>query len=368
MNHFYQLLTPVVVPEITREYGISNAGLLLLCFVLSYSLLPSLSGYLAKVFGRRKLLTLGFAISAFSFLAIGFTSNIAILALLFLLAGAGGSTYHPNGIPILAETCSTTRGQTLGLHQTGGAIGSIIGPLITGALVLSFKWRPTLMFLAIPGLVLAVILWFSISPKQPLERSTKQQTGKMRIKNLKIYGPAIIFMATAFIYILGQRGLDVFANEYFVIGRGIAIAEASILFSLLKIAGLFSAPICGKLSDTYGRKKILISLIIIESIALYAITATPAMLLPIPCIIFGFAAFGLLAVGDALLADITPENQRSMVFGINFTVSFSASIILTPALFTIAQIYNFHLGFILLSAIIPLSIPLLLKIKTKSTE
>lgn len=368
MNHFYQLLTPVVVPEITREYGISNAGLLLLCFVLSYSLLPALSGYLSQAFGRRKLLTLGFAISALSFLSIGVTSNIAILALLFLLAGAGGSTYHPNGIPILAETYSTTRGQTLGLHQTGGALGSIIGPLITGIIVLNFTWRLALMLLAIPGLVLAVILWFSISPERPLKRSTEQQTSKIRIKNLKPYGPAILLIAAAFIYILGQRGTDVFANEYFVIGRGIEIAEASILFSMLKIAGLFSAPICGKLSDTYGRKKVLVTLIIVESISLYAITATPTMLLAVPCIIFGFAAFGLLAVGEALLADITPENQRSMVFGINVTVSFSPSIILTPALFTIAQVYNFHFGFILLSAIMPLSIPFLLKIKTKSTE
>jgi MFS family permease len=328
-------------------------------------LLPALSGYLSQAFGRRKLLALGFAISALCFLAIGFTSNITVLALLFLVAGAGGSTYHPNGAPMLAETYSTTRGQTLGLHQTGGAIGSIIGPLFTGILVLNFTWRPALMLLAIPGLILAAVLWFSISPEQPFQRNAEQEASKISRKNLKTFGPAILFMAAAFIYILGQRGTDVFANEYFVIGRGIEIAEASLLFSTLKIAGLFSAPICGRLSDAYGRKKVLITLVIVESVSLYAITATPTMLLAFPCIIFGFAAFGLLAVGEALLVDITPENQRSTVFGINITVSFSPSIILTPALFTIAQVYNFHLGFVLLSMLMPLSIPLLLMIKTK---
>ena len=36
MNHVYQLLTPVVIPEITREYGLSDftAGLLISCFRL----------------------------------------------------------------------------------------------------------------------------------------------------------------------------------------------------------------------------------------------------------------------------------------------------------------------------------------------
>jgi MFS family permease len=217
-------------------------------------------------------------------------------------------------------------------------------------------------------LVLAAVLWLFISPDKPIQGCAEQEASKISRKNLKMFGPAILFIAAMFIYILGQRGTDVFANEYFVIGRGIEIAEASLLFSMLKVAGLFSAPICGRLSDAYGRKKVLITLIIVESVSLYAITATPTVLLAFPCIIFGFAAFGLLAVGEALLIDVTPENQRSTVFGINLTVSFSPSIILTPALFTIAQVYNFHLGFIILSLIMPLSIPLLLMIKTKSAR
>jgi MFS family permease len=368
MNHAYQLLTPVVIPEITREYGITNAGILSLCFVLSYSLLPVLSGYLSQTFGRRNLLTLGFAVSALAFLAIGFVSDFTALALLFFIAGAGGSTYHPNGFPILAETYPASRGQTLGLHQTGGAIGAFVGPLLTGIAVANFTWRPAMMLLAVPGLVLATVLWFSISPEQPLERSGEQPARKMGISNLKTYGPAILFIAAAFIYALGQRGTDVFANEYFVIGRGIEIAEASFLFSMLKVAGLFSAPVCGKLSDAYGRKKVLVTLIIVESVSLYAVTTTPDVLVVIPCIVFGFAAFGLLAVGEALLADVTPENQRATIFGISLTVNFSSTIILTPALFTLAQVYNFSLGFVLLSLIMPLSIPIVAKIKAESAR
>lgn len=370
MNHVYQLLTPVIIPKITKDYGLSDttAGLLLSCFFLSYSLLPFLSGYLSQTFGRRNLLTIGFAMSALAFLAMGFTSNISVLALLFFIAGAGGSTYHPNGVPILAETYPTSRGQTLGLHQTGGAVGSVIGPILTGILVLNFTWRTSLMLLAIPGLVLAVILWFSVSPEQPPDKSAVQQTIKIRITDLKTYGPALLFIAAAFIYVLGQRGTDAFANQYFVYGRGIEFIEASLLFSMLKVAGLFSAPLCGRLSDIYDRKKVLIALVVVESASLYAITATPTILLAVPCIIFGFAAFGLLGVGEALLADITPEDQRNTIFGINFTINFSSSIILAPALGIIADRYNFNLGFILLSVIMPLSIFLILKIKTKPAQ
>jgi MFS-type transporter involved in bile tolerance (Atg22 family) len=69
-----------------------------------------------------------------------------------------------------------------------------------------------------------------------------------------------------------------------------------------------------------------------------------------------------------LLADITPEKQRGTIFGINLTVNFSPSIFLGPALGAIAQLYSFNLGFIILSAIMLFSIPILLMIKTKPTS
>jgi MFS family permease len=368
MNHVYQLLTPVVLPEITREYGFFNAELLLWSFVLSYSLLPAVSGYLSRFFSRRKLLTAGFVLTSLSFLAIGLTSNVAVLALLFFTAGVGGSTYHPFGSPILAETYPTSRGRTLGLHQTGGAIGSFVGPFTTGVLVVAFGWRPAAVILAVPGLLLAAKLYFSISPQHKSDLiATEEQTNVGRF-NWKTYTPVIVFIVAAFIYVLGLRGTDVFANEYFTIGRGIEIAEASLLFSMLKVAGLFSAPICGKLSDSYGRKKVLIALVAVESLSLFAITLSPNLLIAIPCIVFGFASFGLLAVGEALLADITPEKQRATIFGMNNTASFSPSVFLVPVLFGLAPSYGFSSGFILLSALMPLSIPIILIIRNKPSQ
>lgn len=297
---------------------------------------------------------------------MGLTSNIAVLGLLLFIAGAGGSTYHPNGVPFLAEIYSNNRGQTLGLHQTGGALGSVVGLSVAAFLVQSLTWKPALMLLAVPGLILAVILWFAIGgEKSSVAEGARSQTRKIRITDLKTYGPAMIYIAAAFIFVLGQRGTDLFGNVYFVNGRGIDFAEASFFFILLKVAGLFSAPICGKLSDIFDRKKVLTALVIVESISLYAITATPVIFLAVPCLIFGFAAFGLLGVGEALLADVTPADQRNTIFGINYTTSFAVSLVLAPTLGPLADSYGFATGFLLLSAIMPLSILLIMKIRTQ---
>ncbi len=368
MNHVYQLLPPVVLPAITMDYGVFNAEIFLWSFVLSYSLLPAVSGYVSRYFGRRAFITAGFVVTALSFLLIGLTNNVALLAVLFFIAGVGGSTYHPLGSPILAETYPTSRGRTLGLHQTGGAIGSFIGPVITGVLVAGFGWRNATMLLVVPGIVTAGALWLSITPDKPHDELAPRESTKIRLKDLKTYAPAFIFIAAAFVYVLGLRGTDVFANQYFVIGRGIEIAEASFLFSMLKVAGLFSAPTCGRLSDKFGRKKILATLVVVESASLFAVTLSPAVILAIPCVVFGFAAFGLLAVGEATLADLTPEKLRPTFFGINLTASFSPQIFLVPVLFGLSETVGYNSGFILLGALMPLSIPLLLLVKPKPSN
>jgi MFS family permease len=188
--------------------------------------------------------------------------------------------------------------------------------------------------------------------------------GKIDLRDLKKHTAIVLLVVAALIYMHGQRGTDAFANVYFTDGLGIGIAEASLLYSMLKVAGLFSAPVCGRLSDTYGRKRILIILVFVESISLYAITVVPVILIAVPCIIFGFASFGLLTVGEALLADITPEKQRAALFGVMVTVNFAPYLYLTLALFALADLQMYTLGFIILSLVMPLSIPLIIGIGT----
>jgi len=374
MNHVYQLLIPVVIPRITADYELSNfsAGVLLSCFSLSYSLLQAPFGYLSRIYGRKILLVLGFIMTSLSFLAIGFVENIMMLSLLFFLAGIGGSTYHPNGMPFLSEFYEENRGQASGFHQTGGASGSFIAPLAIGALLalLGLDWRLTVTTLSIPGIILVIALWsLLVEPKRKIgEKESEQQfKGNMRV-NLRPYGPSLIFIVAAMIYVVGLRGIDAFANQYFTYGRETKnIAEASFLFSMLKVAGLFSGPLSGKFSDIFGRKKVLIVLVVVESVSLYTLTIVPLTILIVPCIVFGFGSFGLLAITDAFLADITPKEHMATIFGLNFTVSFMTSAIIPPILGGIIDLYGFGVGFMTLSAIMPFSIPILLQIKSKGS-
>lgn len=368
LNHFYQLLIPVVIPKITAEYQLTNfvAGILLACFSLTYSLLQSPIGYLSKLFGRKRLLILSFIITSVSFLAIGFVDNLILFALLFLFAGVGGSIYHPIGMPLLSEFYKENRGQASGFHQTGGAVGSFVAPLVIGPLVLLLNWRLATAVLSTLGIALSLIVWFVIvEPKQQVKEETKQQS-KGAKTSVKMYSSSLVFIVAAMIAVTGLRGLDSFANQYFIYGRGITnFAEAAFLFSMLKIAGLFSSPLCGRLSDIFGRKKVLIVLIVIQSASIYALTATPLSILAFPCILFGFASFGSLTITDAFLADITPREYVETIFGLHYTASFLTSVYIPPIQGVIIDSYGFDASFLALSALILFSIPIFLKVKTR---
>ena len=371
LNHVYQLLTPVIIPKITEEYGLSNftVGLLLASYSLSYSMLQFPVGYLSRRLGRKNLLILGFVTTSLSFMSITFADNITALALVLFLAGVGGSTYHPNGMPLLSEYYEENRGQASGFHQTGGALGSFIAPLLIGALILNLNWRLATTTLSVLGIILSVILFLLLTePKPKVEEKERQSRPKRGKLSMRLYGPALIFILTAMIYVTGLRGIDAFANQYFTYGRGIEnIAEASFLFSMLKVAGLFSGPISGRLSDVFGRKKLLIILILIESASLYILTVTPVAILMIPCIVFGFSSFGLLAITDAFLADLVPQEHRGTVFGLNFTLSFATSVIIPPVLGGVIDLHGFDTGFIALSATVLFSIPILIRLRPRNT-
>lgn len=128
MNHIYQLLIPIIIPKIVDEYQLSiiSAAILISVFSLSYSLFQLPSGFLSKILGRKNVILLGFAVTSVSFLAVGFTNDMMLFTVLFFLAGFGGSTYHPNGMPLLSEFYEENRGQAAGFHQTGGSLGAII--------------------------------------------------------------------------------------------------------------------------------------------------------------------------------------------------------------------------------------------------
>lgn len=366
LNHVFQLLLPVAIPQITLDYGLSyfSAGLLVASFSLSYALFQAPFGRLATRFGRKRLMTIGLLANAAAYIVIGvlfsYTFNLWLFALLLFLAGVGGSTYHPLAISFLADTYVEKRGQVMGYHQTGGAIGSFLSPLVIGAIVLASGWQTAFFALSLLGLLLSPLLWRYLTDAPRVDAPSPATAGGSRT-----YGPALLLILTSAIFVVGYRGLNAFGAQYFQEGKGLPYSEAIVLFSLLQIAGIFSGPVCGRLSDTFSRKTTVFALTLLNTASLVLITLTQGVLLYLASILSGFAVFGLLATTDAYLSDITPTAYLGTMIGINLSTSFVVGAVIPPILGTMIDLSGFTLSFAVMSALTLLSVLPLLRIKPR---
>lgn len=111
------------------------AGLVTALFGLMQFFSAPLLGELSDVYGRKKLLTLGVGILAFSQLLFGFSIEIGSLWLLFfsrIIAGVAGGNFSVAQASIADITDPQDRAKNFGLIGAAFGIGFILGPTLGG--------------------------------------------------------------------------------------------------------------------------------------------------------------------------------------------------------------------------------------------
>ncbi len=358
LNHFYSLVPPMALPLFMSELGLSHyaAGLIVGAFGLSYALLQIPFGHASEGVGRKRIIAIGLLACSAGMALAGLSRDFWQLLIAHLLAGAGGATYHPAGISLVSDLFGRRKGEAMGYHQTGGAIGSFASPLLTGALMASHGWRAAFLAQSTYGVLMALILQLVLSePAGDRPGSIPKSRASLRD-----FGPALALVAAATIYLLGYRGLTAFAPAFFVEKRGLDIAGSAVMFSALQVAGIFGGPICGRLSDAIGRGRLLAALIAVQSALLFAITASWGWGLLIALLLYGFSIFGILAIQDAFVTELAPMAMRGALLGFYVASNFLTSAIVPPLAGGMIDLWGYEAAFFALSSLTLAGIPILM--------
>ena len=117
-----------------------------------------LTGWLAAVIGRKRLLQLSIiAFTAASFLC-GAAPNLVVLVIFRIVQGLTGGVMQPLSQAILLEAFDPAdRGKAMGFWGLGIVVAPIIGPVLGGWLTDNYSWR-WVFYINIPIGVLAVIM------------------------------------------------------------------------------------------------------------------------------------------------------------------------------------------------------------------
>ena len=116
---------------------------------------------LTKLLGEWRLVQAGIISMVLGLLLMGLVENVFFLAPALTLMTFGSGICNPALSSLVSkEAAADERGVLLGIYQSAGSFGRVLGPLISGVLFAQVAMIAPFMFAAIvllPGLVMAVV-------------------------------------------------------------------------------------------------------------------------------------------------------------------------------------------------------------------
>ena len=150
----------VSLPHIAANLSATTdeATWVLTSYLVSNAIVLPITGWLASVFGRKRLLigaVAGFTISSF---LCGFAPNLPLLVFFRVVQGACGGNLQPQTQAVLWETFPVEkRGEAMGFLGLGFVTAPLLGPMMGGWLTDNYSWR-WVFYINIPIGIIAIFL------------------------------------------------------------------------------------------------------------------------------------------------------------------------------------------------------------------
>ncbi len=237
---------------VQEEFSVTKAqiGLLTSAFLGCYMLAAPLTGPLADRYSRRRVIAIGAALWSGLTLLTAVTHTYSELLVRHTLVGVGEAVFSTIAPTFVADLFSEERrGRILGIFYLAIPVGSAAGYLLGGYLAPLHGWRFPFYIAAIPGFILALIIWFIPEPERgqfdaPLP--PRRDTIKGLFSN-PAFWTATLGMAMM-TFSLG--GLQVWMPSFLVQERGYTLKSANFVFGIIIVVdGILATLIGGWLGD-----------------------------------------------------------------------------------------------------------------------
>jgi FSR family fosmidomycin resistance protein-like MFS transporter len=344
VNDFYTMILPPLIPALRVAFGMNylRVGLLSFCFYILSGVLQPTVGHLADTRGtRKKTIIGGFLIFCAGFVAMGLSPTYAVLLGASLLCGLGAATFHPQSTNFLTRAFPETRGRAMGIHGWGGSIGNFLAPLVVAFLVTQLGWRPAVVCLVVPGLLVAGFLAGLLD-----EPTTAHVAGR----GWGLSRELLLLCLTFALLSMVLRGFLTFLPT-FLVERGASLPEAGFFTSVMLFVGLIAQPLGGHAYDKVGGRWIFLVASVGTSLGLVLFTASAGFMLVLGAVLVGFFIFTLFPVSLAMGSEVATGDRVGVSVGLVFGVSSTFSALTPIVTGYVADLFGLTLAFQLLIAL-----------------
>ncbi|OJY63531.1 MAG: MFS transporter [Sphingobium sp. 66-54] len=257
----------VLMPSVQQDLSLTNTQIGLLASALSFTwaLAAFGIGKLSDTIGNRKMLlvlsTVGFSLC--SFMSGIATSFLFMLSARLLMGAMEGGIMPISHAMVATEVDPKHRGLAQGIAQNFGSnlLGSFLAPVLLVWFAQVFGWREAFFLAGVPGIISAVIIWFTLkeppAPPKPAAEHEGEKYGIMdALKNRNVLICVIlgVLMVSYFVTCL------TFMPIYLTNVRGYSATEMSWLIGTLGISATIGSFATSGLSDLIGRRPVMIAM------------------------------------------------------------------------------------------------------------
>jgi MFS transporter, Spinster family, sphingosine-1-phosphate transporter len=313
LNYIDRQAITALVDPIRRDFHATDAqmGLVASGFLLTYTLLPPIFGWLGDRVPRTSLIAASAAFWSFATAATALVGRIWQLVAVRGAVGVGEASYMANS-PSLIVDCfpPAQRGRMMSVFYTASPVGAALGVALGGYLWAHFGWRGACVIVGLPGLLVAALIarqrepvrgGMDVSPS-PLKGSITAPLAELARNRL--------FVLLTIAYgglVFTQNAVEFWLPTVLSRDKGMPLPSATAMYGAAVLVAGIAGPLVGvAIADALKRR---------DPRAYPHVAAWMAMLVPIPV-----AGIAVASVGN---------NLTLSVFGEAFLGNASIGIIIT---------------------------------------
>ncbi len=263
-NFIDRQILGILLDSIKQDLHLSDSVMGLLtgtAFAVFYATLGLPIARLADVWVRRSIIALGLALwsgmTAFS----GMAQNLVQLAGARIGVGVGEAALSPPAHSLISGYFPPERRATaLGIYAVGIHVGTLFGFKGGGMLDDAFGWRTTFLIVGLPGLLLALLVRFTV--KEPARGRTDPTRAGLKPSPPMREVIAHLMTQPSFVLLSIAMGMTAFAGYAFSVwaptflkrAHGWSSSEAGDLGWSIGIGGALGSIFAGWLADRLGRR------------------------------------------------------------------------------------------------------------------
>jgi MFS family permease len=367
LTHWYTATFYLLLPLIGRELGLSytEIGLIMTVQHLAGAISNIPGGILVDTVGKKGyLMAASLFWVGFPYALMSLTHNFWMLLACVTLVGVGNNLWHPAAIPTLALRYPERKGLVLSFHGMGGNLGEAFAPFVVGALLAWFSWRTVVVVNVVPGIVMAVLILMLLGAftmakgggGHAINAGAEAKRARDYLGDFAslLRNKALVLVSwSAAFRTMTQTGLLTFLPVYLAYELDYSPFVVGICVTLLQGAGFIAGPFAGHLSDRMGRKRVVVSSMLLTGVMIIGMAlAGKSILFVFFIALVGFFLYAMRSVLQAWAVECTPKHLAGTGVGLQFGITaIGASV--APALFgMIADAYDIYAAFYFLAGTI----------------